>query len=116
MSYFQRLFRHPSVLVPDLDSSADSRIERKIPARGRFRQSANVWWNDHQTDALCLVALASIAFALGTMIFALLSPEGITLPQQIFGPAVMLAAGHGWVEPVAAEGSALQRFLYRDTD
>lgn len=108
----RRLFRRsPKVSGAPKPSTVKSHIPKAL-----IRESARALWASHRTDSACLIALASVAFGLGTMVFALLSPDRIWIYNPIFGPAVMAAAGHGFVEPVVAPGSALQLFLNRGTD
>jgi hypothetical protein len=65
-------------------------------------------------DAVAVIGLAVLAFAAGRSAFTAAPSQPFS--QAAFGPAVMVAAGKGFVNPVPAPGGALQRFLLMQSD
>lgn len=63
-------------------------------------------------EAAVVIALAIAAFATGRFAFGN-APVTPHFYQAAFGPAIMVAAGHGFVNPVAAPGSPLEQFMGR---
>lgn len=65
-------------------------------------------------ELVTVVFLAGMAMVAGRAAFAAAAPQPFS--QAEFGPAVMLAAGRGFVNPEPVPGGALERFLLMETD
>jgi hypothetical protein len=79
------------------------------PPAQRFRPSA---------DALLVLVLGLLSYSIGVNYLKGAQAAGLKgeFYQYEFGPAVMLACGHGFVAPVEGQSAALDRFLNVERD